>query len=107
MWNLIPQHGVKPGPLALGVWHLSHQTSRHFILFFMSYVESEVNDWKNGCTKPSDLVEKVSCEGNDSYREKKWIQVEAVTFRAASGQRYENRYFVTSQLFGHNLDDCL
>ena len=50
---------------------------------------------------------KVSREGNDSYREKKWIQVEAVTFKAASGQRYENRCFVTSQLFGFDLDDCL
>ena len=28
MWDLIPQPGIKPGPPALGVWSLSHWTTR-------------------------------------------------------------------------------
>ena len=28
MWELVPQPGIKPGPPALGVWSLSHWTTR-------------------------------------------------------------------------------
>ena len=24
MWELVPWPGIKPGPAALGIWHLSH-----------------------------------------------------------------------------------
>ena len=36
MWGLIPWPGIKPGPPALGVWSLSHWTTREVpILFFL------------------------------------------------------------------------
>ena len=28
MWDLVPQRGIKPGPPALGVWSLTHWTTR-------------------------------------------------------------------------------
>ena len=40
MWDLFPQPGIEPRPFTLGVWSLSHWTSREvlFIFFFPRFL---------------------------------------------------------------------
>ena len=38
MWDPVPQLGIKPRPLALGTWILSHWTTREVLLYFFFFL---------------------------------------------------------------------
>ena len=56
MWDLVPQLGIQYGPPDLGIWRLSHWTTRKVPIFFCKYLKECIFKYLSDSAKSSSTI---------------------------------------------------